>query len=65
MLAHLRGRAAFFQPRAAWRTGVVPSAIAAAGIGFVLGFRGDEFPPGVFFNTLPLPVVAGVVAAIL
>jgi hypothetical protein len=26
---------------------------------------GDEFLPGVFYTTLPLPVVAGVVAAIL
>ncbi|HSZ39075.1 MAG TPA: cytosine permease [Trebonia sp.] len=44
---------------------VVPSAIAAVAVGFVLAFWGDEFLPGVFYNTLPLPVVAGVVAAIL
>ena len=44
---------------------VVPTAIAAVVIGFVLAFWGDEFLPGVFYNTLPLPVVAGVVSAIL
>ena len=44
---------------------VVPSAIVAVAVGFVLAFWGNEFLPGVFYNTLPLPVVAGVVAAIL
>ncbi len=44
---------------------VVPSAIVAVAIGFVLGFWGDEFLPGFFYNTLPLPVVAGLIAAIL
>jgi purine-cytosine permease-like protein len=44
---------------------IAPSAIAAVAVGFVLAFWGDEFLPGVFYNTLPLPVVAGVVAAIL
>jgi hypothetical protein len=39
--------------------------IAAVAIGFVLAFWGDEFLPGVLYNTLPLPVVAGVGAAIL
>jgi hypothetical protein len=43
----------------------VLSAIAAVAIGFVLDFWGDEFLPGVFCKTLPLPVAAGVVAAIL
>jgi small basic protein len=43
----------------------VPSAIAAVAVGFVLGFWGDKFLPGFFYNTLPLPVVAGVVAAAL
>jgi purine-cytosine permease-like protein len=43
----------------------VPSAILAVGIGFVFGFWGTDFMPGFFFNTLPLPVVAGVFAAIL
>jgi hypothetical protein len=42
----------------------VPSAIVAVAAGFVLGFWGDEFLPGVFYNTLPLPVVAGLVADI-
>src|ERR1700728_2787017 len=54
--------AAFFvQPRRLHER-VVFSAIAAVAVGFVLGFWGDEFLPGVFYNTLPLPVVAGVVA---
>jgi purine-cytosine permease-like protein len=44
---------------------VVPSAIVAVAVGFVLAFWGDDFLPGVFYNTLPLPVVAGVVSAIL
>jgi hypothetical protein len=44
---------------------VVPSAIVAVVIGFVLGLWGDEFLPGFFYNTLPLRVVAGVVAAVL
>jgi hypothetical protein len=57
--------AAFFQPPRRLADRVVPSSIAAVVIGFVLGFRGEEFLPGVFYNTLPLPVVAGVVAAIL
>jgi hypothetical protein len=43
---------------------IVPSAIIAVAVGFVLAFWGNEFLPGVFYNTLPLPVVAGVVAAI-
>jgi small basic protein len=44
---------------------VVPSAIVAVIVGFVLGYWGDEFLPGFFYNTLPLPVVAGLVAAAL
>ena len=43
----------------------VPSAILAVAVGFVFGFWGTDFMPGFFFNTLPLPVVAGVIAAIL
>lgn len=39
--------------------------VVAVVIGFVPGFWGDEFLPGVFCNTLPLPVVADVIAAIL
>jgi hypothetical protein len=55
--------AAFFVPPRRLHERVVFSAIAAVAVGFVLGFWGDEFLPGVFYNTLPLPVVAGVVAA--
>jgi ABC-type Fe3+-siderophore transport system permease subunit len=44
---------------------VVPSAIVAVIIGFVLGYWGSDFLPGFFYNTLPLPVVAGVVSAAL
>lgn len=43
----------------------VPSAIVAVAIGFVFGFWGQDFMPGFFYNTLPLPVVAGVISAIL
>jgi purine-cytosine permease-like protein len=42
---------------------IVPSAIVAVVIGFVIGYWGDKFLPGFFYNTLPLPVVGGVVAA--
>jgi purine-cytosine permease-like protein len=57
--------AAFFEHPRRLAERVVPSAIAAVVAGFVLGFWGDEFLPGLFYNTLPLPVVAGVIAAIL
>jgi hypothetical protein len=57
--------AAFFDHPRSLRQRIVSSAIAAVAVGFVLGFWGDDFLPGVFYNTLPLPVVAGVVAAIL
>jgi len=43
----------------------VAISIAAVAVGFVLAFWGQDFLPGFFFNTLPLPVVAGVVAALL
>jgi hypothetical protein len=56
--------AAFFQPPRRLADRIVPSAIAAVAIGFVLAFWGDQFLPGFFYNTLPLPVVAGLVAAI-
>jgi hypothetical protein len=46
-------------------TGRAGTAIGVVAVGFVLGFWGDRFPPGFFYNTLPLPVVAGLVAAIL
>jgi purine-cytosine permease-like protein len=54
---------AFFQKPRGLSDRVVPSAIVAVAIGFVLGFWGDKFLPGFFYNTLPLPVVAGVGAA--
>lgn len=44
---------------------LVPSSIIAVAIGFVVGFWGDKFLPGFFYNTLPLPVVAALIAAIL
>jgi purine-cytosine permease-like protein len=55
--------AAFFVPPRRMADRVVPSAIVAVIVGFVLGYWGDEFLPGFFYNTLPLPVVAGLVAA--
>ncbi|HEY1704577.1 MAG TPA: cytosine permease [Trebonia sp.] len=57
--------AAFFVPPRRLGDRVVPSAIAAVVVGFVFAFWGAEFLPGVFYNTLPLPVVGGVIAAIL
>jgi purine-cytosine permease-like protein len=57
--------AAFFAAPRRFTDRVVSSAIIAVAIGFVLGFWGDQFLPGFFYNTLPLPVVAGVVAAAL
>jgi purine-cytosine permease-like protein len=56
---------AFFQRPRDLADRAVPSAIAAVAIGFVFGFWGDKFLPSVFYNTLPLPVVAAVIAAIL
>ena len=43
---------------------IVPSAIAAVLVGFIIGYWGNHFLPGFFYNTLPLPVVGGVVAAV-
>jgi purine-cytosine permease-like protein len=57
--------AAFFDHPRRLADRVVPSAIVAAAVGFVLGFWGDKFLPGFCYNTLPLPVVAGLVAAAL
>src|SRR5580700_5259997 len=57
--------AAFFQPPRNLGDRAVPSAILAVAVGFVIGFWGDKFLPGFFYNTLPLPVVAGLVAAAL
>ncbi|MGH3154249.1 MAG: purine-cytosine permease family protein, partial [Streptosporangiaceae bacterium] len=56
---------AFFAPPRRLGDRAVPSAIAAVAIGFVFGFWGDQFLPSVFYDTLPLPVVAAVVAALL
>jgi purine-cytosine permease-like protein len=56
---------AFFQPPRSLADRAGPSAIVAVAIGFVFGFWGDKFLPSVFYNTLPLPVVAAVIAAIL
>jgi purine-cytosine permease-like protein len=55
--------AAFFVAPRRMADRVVPSAIVAVAVGFVLGYWGDDFLPGFFYNTLPLPVVAGLVAA--
>ena len=44
---------------------IVPSAIAAVIVGFIIGYWGDKFLPGFFYNTLPVPVVGGLVAAVL
>jgi hypothetical protein len=55
---------AFFQRPRSLAGRVVPSSIVAVAIGFVFGFWGDKFLPSVFYNTLPLPVVAAVIAAI-
>ena len=57
--------AAFFVPPRRLSDRVVSSAIVAVAVGFVLGYWGNEFLPGFFYNTLPLPVVAGLVAALL
>jgi purine-cytosine permease-like protein len=56
---------AFFVPPRSFRDRVVPSAVIAVSIGFVVGFWGEDFLPGFFYNVLPLPVVAGLVAAII
>ncbi len=56
---------AFFRPPRGLSDRAVPSAIAAVAIGFAFGFWGDQFLPSVFYNTLPLPVVAAVIAAVL
>lgn len=56
---------AFFEQPRRLRERVVPSAIVAVAVGFVFGFWGDQFMPGFFYNTLPLPVVAGLISAII
>jgi purine-cytosine permease-like protein len=55
----------FFIPPSSRADRIVPSAIGAVVIGFVIGYWGEHFLPSVFYNTLPLPVVGGLVAAVL
>jgi phosphate/sulfate permease len=64
-MVEIREAAAFFAPPRRLGDRIVPSAIVAVAAGFVFAFWGTQFLPGVFYNTLPLPVVGGVVAAIL
>ncbi|MGO9959056.1 MAG: purine-cytosine permease family protein [Solirubrobacteraceae bacterium] len=56
---------AFFEHPVGRAGRFVPSAIGAVIVGFVIGYWGDRFLPGFFYNTLPVPVVGGVVAAVL
>jgi purine-cytosine permease-like protein len=56
---------AFFLPPRTRIDRIVPTAISAVVIGFIIGYWGSHFLPGFFYNTLPLPVVGGVVAAAL
>jgi len=56
---------AFFEQPQGRAGRIVPSAIAAVIVGFIIGYWGNDFLPGFFYNTLPLPVVGGVVAAVL
>jgi len=56
---------AFFSPPRTRADRIVPAAIIAVVAGFIIGYWGSHFLPGVFYNTLPLPVVGGVVAAAL
>jgi purine-cytosine permease-like protein len=54
---------AFFEHPQGRAGRIVPSAIAAVIIGFIISYWGDKFLPGFFYNTLPLPVVGALVAA--
>lgn len=56
---------AFFQHPSSRADRIVPSAIGAVIVGFIISYWGDRFLPGFFYNTLPLPVVGGLVAAAL
>ena len=56
---------AFFEPPHSRIERMVPSAIGAVLIGFIIGYWGDKFLPVFFYNTLPVPVVGGLVAAAL
>jgi purine-cytosine permease-like protein len=53
----------FFVPPSSRTDRIVPSAVAAVVIGFVIGYWGTHFLPGFFYNILPLPVVGGLIAA--
>jgi len=55
---------AFFQAPRSLADLVAPSAIIAVIIGVEFGFWGHQFLPSVFYDILPLPVVAGLIAAI-
>jgi len=57
--------AAFFEHPHTLSQRIVPSSIASVIIGFVVGYWGNHFLPGFFYNTLPLPVVGGIVAGAL
>jgi purine-cytosine permease-like protein len=56
---------AFFEHPRTLHQRIEPSAIIAVAVGFVLAFWGDQFLPGFFYNTLPLPVFAALVSALL
>jgi purine-cytosine permease-like protein len=56
---------AFFEHPRSRADRIVPSAVVAVIVGFVIGYWGDKFLPGFFYNTLPVPVVGGLVAAAL
>jgi purine-cytosine permease-like protein len=56
---------AFFEHPHSRAGRIVPSAIGAVIIGFVISYWGNHFLPGFFYNTLPLPVVGGIIAAAL
>ncbi len=54
----------FSSPRTS-RDWISWTAIVSFLIGFVVSFWGNTFLPGFFYNTLPLPVVGGLVGALL
>jgi purine-cytosine permease-like protein len=56
---------AFFEHPTGHARRFVPSAIGAVIVGFIVGYWGNHFLPGFFYNTLPLPVVGGILAALL
>jgi purine-cytosine permease-like protein len=56
---------AFFDAPTTRADRLAPIAIGAVIIGFAIAYWGDTFLPGFFYNTLPVPVVGGLVAAAL